>query len=71
MDKTMNAALLKFLQLAILADAEYEQAQIAGKSSLLAPNNFQNAILAVAQIFAPASTPAPVAPAASVPVAPV
>ena len=57
----MNKYLMQFLELAIVADAEYANAKTNGTATLLQPANFQNAILAVSQILAatPATTPAP------------
>ena len=59
----MNSAFLKFLQLALLADVEYENAKVNGTATLLAPGNFQASILAISAIFAPAPV-APIVPAA-------
>lgn len=47
---------LKALQLALIADQEYAATQGPGStaSTLLAPNNFQNLTLELAQVFTPA-----------------
>lgn len=64
---------IKSLQLALVADQEYERVSASPEgtaNTLLEPNNFQSVALEVAQILAPpAISPAPIPPAAS-PVAP-
>ena len=66
MSISWGAFALKSLQLALIADQEY--AAVAASSTgptttLLAPNNFQNLTLELAQVFAPAAPAAPVAAA--------
>ena len=71
MNQTVLNAIGKILQLAVVADLEYQQAKTSGAASLLLPNNFENALAAIGQIFAtPAPTPAPVtsAPVTSAPI---
>lgn len=54
---------LKALELALIADQQYEATQVPGGnvSTILAPNNFNNLIMELAQVAAPAP-PVVVAP---------
>jgi len=60
----MKNFLLKFLQLAIVADQEYAAAKANGTATLLQPGNFDGAIGEIAQIFSTAPAVAAVAPSA-------
>jgi len=61
----MNNFILKALSLALVADQAYEATQAPGASAktLLQPGNFNNLLLELATIFAPAAAPVPTAPA--------
>lgn len=52
----MNNFILKALQLALVADQAYEQTQAPGANAQtpLQPNNFNNLLVELATVFAPA-----------------
>lgn len=51
MTSAQLALLGKILQLAAVADLEYEQAKTNGASTLLQPGNFDSILLAITTIF--------------------
>lgn len=53
-----SSTILKILQLALIADQQYELLQSPGTnvSTLLAPNNFQTMLLELAAVLAPAKS---------------